>query len=210
MLILAVAGFNMTALSTDVRPRLMNSVSSTTLSSRIDNDTIWVEMVAPKVRMTVVSVYSVPAGVIEGKNKYYVHVFSSECKMSVIILTCSCATRFCWQSHYNTSGQGSIQNRYSHINTACIFKHRISYCVESNCNRCRRAIKKLMKQNNKYPIRNWVHHALLHLYPSPVQLSVTWKAGERLVSFSREWCQDRKDSTVHGRIGCKRAKVHIR
>ena len=65
MLILVVTGFNITALSTDVRARLTNSVSSTTLSSRIGTVTISVEMVAPKVRVTVVSVYSVPAGAIE-------------------------------------------------------------------------------------------------------------------------------------------------
>ena len=53
MLILAVAGFNMTALSTDVRVRLMNSLSSTTLSFRIGTVTISVEVVAPNVKVRV-------------------------------------------------------------------------------------------------------------------------------------------------------------
>ena len=55
MLILAVAGFKTAALSSDARARLMNSVSSTTLSLRIGTVTTLVEMIASKVRVTVVS-----------------------------------------------------------------------------------------------------------------------------------------------------------
>ena len=55
MFILAAAGFKMTALSSDVRARLKNSVSSTTLSLRIYTVTIWVEMVASNIKVMVAS-----------------------------------------------------------------------------------------------------------------------------------------------------------
>ena len=55
MLTVAVVGFNMAALSVDVSVRLKNSVSSSTLSSRIGTVTICVETVGPNVRVMVTS-----------------------------------------------------------------------------------------------------------------------------------------------------------